>query len=325
MKFPNLQIIKPDGIDDAILDEIIDNHYGTVFHDKKLNELISKHYGTKFYYLVDDVAKPKILSPLHVERSIFKKRFSLWPSFDMPYAGFIGNYRYNLNQVNVQLCESFSYAGIPETDIIEARDNILAPRLVWQETCMIDLADSIDSIFNRVINSKRRNMIRKSEKAGIIIEIYDIVEPTNDFFTLLNGLHKRLSYNILKPSYYVDLLRYYIPKNKAKLLVAYKDGIPLSGVMLIGNINFMHYYKGCSAQNVKNEGQGELLQWEAIKWAKSIGTKYYDLCGLNKEMLPNLYLFKTGFSSKIFYYPVSSKSGLVYKIINKLNKIFKLN
>jgi hypothetical protein len=325
MKFPNLKIVKPDAIDDSVLDEIIDTYGGTIFHDNKLNELVSKYYGTEFYYLVDDNVKPKILSPLHIEKRIFRKHFNLWPSFDIPYGGFIGNYRYNLNFVEVKLNEAFSYAGIPETDFGNAQNTILAPRLKWQETCMIDLTDDLDTIFNHVINSKRRNMIRKSEKEGIKVEIFDQMELTNDFFTLLKGLHQRLGYDILKPSYYLDLLHYYIPKNKAKLLIAYKDDIPLSGVMIIGNRNFMHYYKGCSAQSVKNEGQGELLQWEAIKWAKSVGVKYYDLCGLNKENLPHLHLFKTGFSNRIFYYPVSSKSGILYKIMNRTNKIFNVN
>jgi lipid II:glycine glycyltransferase (peptidoglycan interpeptide bridge formation enzyme) len=324
MKFPNLQILKPEAINDLVLDEIIDNYGGTIFHDKKLNELVSKYYRTKFYYVVDDIVKPTIISPLHIENGAFIKKYNFWPSFDIPYGGFIGNYRYNLNFVNVKLYESFRYAGIPETNSIDTQNIIVAPGLAWQETCMIDLSDNLDTIFNHEINSKKRNKIRKAEKNGIEIKIYDTVEPSNDFFTLLNGLHKRLRYDFLKPEYYLDLLNYYIPRNKAKLLVAYKEDIPLSAVMLVANKNYVHYYKGCSANNVINEGQGELLQWEAIKWAKDIGAKYYDLCGLSKDRLPQLYIFKTGISRKIFYYPVYYKSGLLYKVINRAYKVFNL-
>lgn len=324
MKFPDLHLINPNSIDCSVLDDIIDKYGGTIFHDKKLNELISKHYGTKFYYVVDDVVSPQIISPLHIENRVLIKRYNLWPSFDIPYGGFIGNCRFNLSLVNIELCESLRYAGIPETDQVNTHNNIIAPGLAWQETCMIDLSDSLETIFNHEINPKKRNKIRKAEKNGIKIESYDKVEPTNDIFTLLTGLHKQLGYDILKSEFYLDLLNYYIPRNRAKLMLAYKDDIPLSGVMLIGNNNFVHYYKGCSANNVKNEGQGELLQWEAIKWAKSIGAKYYDLCVLNKEALPQLYIFKTGFSNKVFHYPVYYKSGVIYKIINKLYKMLYL-
>ena len=37
---------------------------------------------------------------------------------------------------------------------------------------------------------------------------------------------------------------------------------------------------------------------EAIKWAKGIGTVLYDLCIVEKERLPSIYEFKTGFSKK---------------------------
>jgi len=95
---------------------------------------------------------------------------------------------------------------------------------------------------------------------------------------------------------------------------------PVSGVYILGNRNYMHYYKGASVYDVKNEGQGELLQWEAIKLAKSLGSSKYDLCNLNKETLPELYSFKRGFSKDIYQYQKHSQRSLGYKIFNRLTK-----
>ena len=81
----------------------------------------------------------------------------------------------------------------------------------------------------------------------------------------------------------------------------------------------MHYYKGAGLFDVKNEGQGELLQWEAIKISKSLGTKYYDLCNLDKDNLPSIYRFKTGISNTIYKYPKLTKNKLGYKVLNRLN------
>jgi lipid II:glycine glycyltransferase (peptidoglycan interpeptide bridge formation enzyme) len=322
MKFPNLQLVKPDSIDTIVLEDLIDKYGGTIFHEKKLNELISSQSGNEFFYIVDDVHKPQIISPVHIEKKSLRTRFIFWPSFDIPYGGFIGNANYDFRLVKTGLNESYCYAGIPATKISHGQNDHLRHGLTLQETCMVDLSDNLETIFNHVINSKRRNMIRKAEKSGIIVKSFETVEASNDFFSLLGGLHNRLGYKILKPSYYLDLLNYYIPKNKAKLLVAFKDNNALSAVMLLGNKNFIHYYKGCSAGNTQNEGQGELLQWEAIKWAKSVGAAYYDLCGLSKEELPHLYLFKTGISAKIYYYSVYSETGLIFKVINKLDNLF---
>ena len=60
------------------------------------------------------------------------------------------------------------------------------------------------------------------------------------------------------------------------------------------------------------------MQWEAIKTAKSLGSKYYDLCSLDKEKLPAIYRFKTGISQNIVRYSKYAKNNFGYKILNKI-------
>ena len=68
------------------------------------------------------------------------------------------------------------------------------------------------------------------------------------------------------------------PKNKSIVFLARKNSKPLAGVMLLANHYICHYWNGVHLNNPENEGQGELLQWEAIRWAKEKGTQFYDLC-----------------------------------------------
>jgi lipid II:glycine glycyltransferase (peptidoglycan interpeptide bridge formation enzyme) len=82
------------------------------------------------------------------------------------------------------------------------------------------------------------------------------------------------------------------------------------------------YWLGFSSENVPNLGQGELLQWEAIKRMKNYGCKYYDLCYIEKDRLPHIYRFKKGFSKNEIEVGTSNKRPISYKIINRINKIF---
>ena len=166
-------------------------------------------------------------------------------------------------------------------------------------------------------------MIRKAIKQNIRIKEYNDINGLNILWPILESLHNKLGYNHLNKEYYLNILKYYMPKNQAKILIAYKNDIPISGVVLIGNGYMVHYWKGASRYNIKNEGQGDLLQWEAIKWAKMRGAKYYDLCVIEPERLPQIARFKMGFSKQLVPFYLFSKSTLTYKVFNRLQKLYK--
>ena len=84
----------------------------------------------------------------------------------------------------------------------------------------------------------------------------------------------------------------------------------------------MHYWQGTSKNDVKNYGQGELLQWEAIKWAKQNGSKYYDLCVIQKEKLPDIARFKMGFVESIKPFYLVNYKPFAFKVINRISKWF---
>ena len=84
----------------------------------------------------------------------------------------------------------------------------------------------------------------------------------------------------------------------------------------------MHYWKGASKEGVKNEGQGDLLQWETIKYAKENGARYYDLCVIDFENLPQIAKFKMGFAKKITPFYTNSYSSALYKIVNRIQNVF---
>lgn len=290
----------------------IQNNGGTIFHEPFLNQLVKKYYNTDFFYLTNNAEQINCLCPVHKKKYLGCKDISFKPLYDMPYGGFIGDVSGYLINIKPKLFERVSYAGMPRAQI-----NIDSISLKG-ETCMVDLSLSEEDIFNKVINSKRRNMIRKAIKNNVKIVKYETLEGFDMYKPLLEELHVRLNYKHLKVGFYRELFEHYAIKNQAVLLLAIYYEKVCSGNMLIGNKNIIHYYKGASTKGIIKMGQGELLQWEGIKWAKNNGSEYYDLCNLNKKTLPSLYKFKTGFSSDIYKYQIYNKTTKSYKLLKRV-------
>jgi len=317
--YKNYQLIKPNPSQKEQISEVIKNSNGSVFHDVKLNEIVANQFNTALFYLVDDPANISVLSPVHKENLTFGlKRYHFKPLFDIPYAGFVGENEFNSNNFSKGFFDSIIFAGFPYNQ----KFNNDSENIIIGETCMVNLSLAEDDIFNKVIHSKRRNMIRKAQKAGIIIKCFTNTEGLKEFWPILKQLHDKLGYHQLSFEYYNKILLEYGPKGETFVLVAYKNDEAISGVFIIGNKNYMHYYKGASMFEVKNEGQGELLQWEAIKLSKSLKAKYYDLCNLNKQALPAIYKFKTGISNDIYQYPMYYNNSIGFKVVNRIKGVF---
>lgn len=315
LRYKGFSLIKPNETQSEKISQIIDNFNGSIFHEVELNKIVQYNFNSDLFFLVDNPENIKCLAPVHISKNkLGLKRYLLSPMGDIPYAGFVGELRIDVKQLKVGLLESIKYTGFPYIqDTIH--DDIVSE---FGETNMVDLSLEEDEIFNSVIHSKRRNMIRKASKVGITIKTYFSQDGLKEFWPILEGLHKKLGYTSLTFDYYNKLFQNYVEKKQAFVSIAFKDNTPISGILVLGNKNYMHYYKGASLFGIKNEGHGELLQWEAIKTCISLGVKYYDLCNLDKEKLPAIYRFKTGISQNIIKYRKHTLNNLGYKILNKI-------
>lgn len=319
LKYKDFQLIQPTPESEVQIIDLIERKNGSVFHEVELNRIVSETFQTQLYYLVDDPSKINCFSPVHmVKNEKGLKRYHFKPLFDIPYGGFVGDEKINIDEFKLGFFDSLKYEGFPYNE-----DNkwSMEEKTVG-ETSMVDLSLSEDEIFSSIIHSKKRNKIRKAGKEGVTVKQYKNIEGFELFWKILKPLHDKLGFNDkMDVNYYKSIFCHYAKNEQAFLLIAFKDDIPLSGVFILGNKNYMHYYKGASVFGMRNEGQGELLQWEAIKASKSLGVQYYDLCALNKEKLPAIYSFKTGISDKIVTYPIYSENKRGFQIANRILKL----
>jgi len=318
LKYKNFQLIKPDDVISEQINNLILKRDGSIFHETVLNQIIEKSFNSDFYYLVDNPDNIKNAAGVHITKNkLHLRRYNIKPLYDIPYAGFIGNDVIDFSLLNISCLESLNYAGFPYT---KKKDEININH--FGETAIVDLNQSLQDIFNKSINYRRRRKIREAIKAGYTIKSYFTTEGLFILWPILKELHKKLKYKKMSYDYYKEIFQYYSVKKQAFIIIAFKNHTPVSGIFIIGNVNYMHFFKGASLRNFQNEGQGELLQWEAIKISKNLGSHKYDLCNLNQRQLPELFQFKTGFSKNIFQYQKYTYNPICYKILNKISRLF---
>ena len=320
LKYKDFKLIRPNKDQVKKISELIENKEGSIFHEVELNKIVENTFHTQLFYLVDDPGNIKCFSPIHITKDKFGlKRYHFKPLYDIPYAGFVGGRELDLNKLSLGFFDSLKYEGFPFYNLEKSKNKSIK----FGETSMVDLSLEEDEIFTSIIHSKKRNKIRKAIKEGITVKKYSSLEGLIEFYKILEPLHLKLGFNKkMNLEYYKRIYNAHNDANQAFVLLAYKDEKLISGVFILGNMNYMHYYKGASVFGIKNEGHGELLQWEAIKASKSFGAKYYDLCAINKEKLPAIYSFKTGISDKIVDYPIYSKNKLGFQLANRMINLF---
>lgn len=318
IRYKDFKLIQPDSSQSIQIKNIIGEQGGSVFQELFLNKLASTNFNSRLFYLVDDINHISTFAPIHQ----FKgknglNRYLFRPFFDIPYAGFLGEKKVDMSKLKVGFFESYKYEEFPYYSLNASEEDNLQNGL----TAILNLSPSIDEIFETEIHSKKRNMIRKALKEGVTIRKYSEEKGMHLLWSILEPMHEKLGFDSrMNFDYYNAIFEYYAKHNQAFILIAFKDDQPVSGVFILGNKNYMHYYKGASIFGSKNFGQNELLQFEAIKHSKLLNAKYYDLCNLNKNTLPGIYKFKTGICNHLVEYRKGGKNRIGFQLINRIKE-----
>lgn len=299
----------------------LDENFSTIFHEPDINSIVSEVFNTKFSYELayNDTGNLVGLCPLHsIKDNLLTMTYSNPAMYEIPYGGWVFNddevsIKMVMKQMKLSINEALTYWSVPQTgvDTYEEIDN----KRRFQ-TAIIDLAANEDSIWMNAINSKRRNMIRKAQKNGVLVEKLD-KDGLEDYYQLMTETYQHAGLEIKPKSYYSRVLEAYVPNAKAVILLAKVHSNIISGVILLRNKHMCHYWLGANRKKEGNLGQGEFLQWEAIKWAKENGSMYYDLCVVEHERLPQIARFKLGFAMNVVPFYLYRKRPLAYRVMSK--------
>jgi lipid II:glycine glycyltransferase (peptidoglycan interpeptide bridge formation enzyme) len=175
------------------------------------------------------------------------------------------------------------------------------------------------------MKQKTRYNLHLSERKGVKIRLAD----QNDL-PILYDLYAKTSIRdgfIIRPKeYYLSLWQSLFSNNTASGLIAEVDGIPVAGLILFHFARKAWYFYGMSSDLHREKMPNYQLQWEAIRLAKKLGCKIYDLWGAPDQLDENdpmwgVFRFKLGLGGKLIKtigawdYPVNN---IIYNIYNYL-------
>jgi lipid II:glycine glycyltransferase (peptidoglycan interpeptide bridge formation enzyme) len=165
-------------------------------------------------------------------------------------------------------------------------------------TFLIDLTQPEETLWNNV-HSKHRNVIRNAGKKGV--RVISGLEHVDTAYNLVEETFKRSAMPFMSREAFksmVDALG-----EQVRVFVAdYQGTIQGAAVIPFSDFRAYYVYGGTNAEPLT--GASNMLQWEAIKYFRSIGVKSYDFCGvrINPEKgskQAGLMMFKERFGPKL--------------------------
>lgn len=185
-----------------------------------------------------------------------------------------------------------------------------------RSTLILDIRPEFDDILAGM-KSKTRYNIRLAERRGITVREASEGDLST-FYRLSVITSARDDFPIHEERYYRHAYRIFVPAGMARLFLAEYEGEPLGGLMVFAFGNTAWYMYGASSNRHRNLMPNHLLQWCAIRWAKSRGCEQYDFWGIPDQVgedpaagdeasersdgLWGVYRFKAGFGGEAVRY-----------------------
>jgi lipid II:glycine glycyltransferase (peptidoglycan interpeptide bridge formation enzyme) len=200
---------------------------------------------------------------------------------------------------NPQLAERLAAAGFrPSPHSVQPR-----------ATIQIDITPDEDQILG-AMKQKTRYNIRLAGRKDVRIRPWDNLDG---FSHMMIETGERDEFGAHSRAYFQKAYDLFHPQGACELLVAEYEGEPLAAVMVFARGHRAWYLYGASTDAHRNRMPTYLLQWEAIRWARSRGCTVYDLWGIpeadeetleeqftqRSDGLWGVYRFKRGFGGQV--------------------------
>jgi len=172
----------------------------------------------------------------------------------------------------------------------------IQPRYVFRLNIKGKTEDEVFAGFHQ----KTRYNVRLAIKKGVEVR-EGTREDLKDFHKIMVETGSRDGF-IIRSLEYFELMYDKLAPEHMRLLMAYHEGAPISGVIEIFYGNKTWYAYGASSNSYRNLMPNYLLQWEMIKASIARKNDIYDLRGVSGVVDENhpqygLYRFKKGFGA----------------------------
>ncbi|GAC1626667.1 MAG: hypothetical protein NVS4B11_23440 [Ktedonobacteraceae bacterium] len=170
-------------------------------------------------------------------------------------------------------------------------------------TIMLDITSDETTLLARMKEKWRYN-VRLAGRKGVTVRVAETLEDVQAWYTLLEATGERDRFGIHTLMYYIHVWRMFTPRDEVRLLLAEYNGQLLAGIFVGLFARQALYLYGASSNEQRQLMPNYLLQWEAIRWAKSCGACSYDFWGIPEtdaedEAMAGVYRFKRGWGGRI--------------------------
>jgi peptidoglycan pentaglycine glycine transferase (the first glycine) len=180
-----------------------------------------------------------------------------------------------------------------------------------RRTLVVDISPDEGEIL-AAMKSKTRYNVRLAGRKGVSVR--GAGEGDLPAFNALMAMTAaRDRFGVHAPAYYEAAYRLFVPRGWARLLLAEVEGGAVAGLMAFALPPRAWYFYGASGDAHREKMPTYLLQWEAMRWARSLCCTTYDLWGVpdedeqtleaeftqRRDGLWGVYRFKRGFGGQL--------------------------
>jgi len=174
-------------------------------------------------------------------------------------------------------------------------------QIQFRNTVLLDVTPPEGDLL-AAMKSKTRYNIRLASKKGVAVRAGGR-QDIERLYAMYSETARRDNFIIRPLDYYRDAWSSFTSAGLAQPLVAEVDGEVVAGLIVFRFGTRAWFMYGTSRDVHRDKMPNHLLQWEAIRWAKSNGCTVYDLWGAPDELSESdpmwgVYRFKEGFGGK---------------------------
>jgi peptidoglycan pentaglycine glycine transferase (the first glycine) len=181
--------------------------------------------------------------------------------------------------------------------LLEHGWRLSAEQIQFRNTMLIDLTPPDDQLL-AAMKPKTRYNVRLAEKKGIRVRSGTAAD-LDMLYAMYAETAQRDGFIIRPIDYYRDAWGSFIQSGLAQPLIAEVEGEAVAGLILFTFADRAWYMYGMSRNAHREKMPNYLLQWAAMRWAKTRGCTVYDLWGAPDELreadsMWGVYKFKEG-------------------------------
>ncbi len=175
-------------------------------------------------------------------------------------------------------------------------------QIQFRNTVLLDINQSEDAILAGMKQKTRYN-IRLASRKGVTVRKGEL-EDLELLYQMYAETALRDNFIIREREYYLKAWRIFMDSHMAQPLIAQVDGQPVAALILFLFSGKAWYMYGMSGEVHREKMPNYLLQWEAIRHAKSSGCIVYDMWGApdrfdESDPMWGVYRFKEGFGGQL--------------------------